>query len=60
MNKIKIMKNGIPSQHYYFLLEWKDANIEEFTLRFSNRGLCELSTNELKALYKELKINDDE
>ena len=48
------MKNGIPSQHYYLLLEWKDVNMNEFIERFDNRRMCDLSTEELKALYKEI------
>ena len=51
------MKNGIPSQHYYLLLEWKDANMNEFIERFDNRRMCELSTEELKALYIEIYEN---
>ena len=52
-----IMKNGIPSQHYYELLEWKDENMKEFIERYNNRRMCELTTDELKELYLYIKEN---
>ena len=45
------MKNGIPSEKYYFLLEWKDSNMEEFIEITGGRRICELTTFELYALY---------
>jgi len=45
-------KNGIPAEHYYKLLEWKDENSGMFQLMYGNKSLNDLSTEELKALYK--------
>lgn len=45
------MKNGIPTQHYYELLEWKDNNMSEFIALFNNRRMCDLTPKELKELY---------
>ena len=49
------MKNGIPSEKYYFLLEWKDNNIEEFILIKGNVKLCDLDAYELNKLYQAIK-----
>lgn len=53
------MKNGIPSQHYYELLEWKDVNMREFIERYDNRRMCDLTTEELKELYEYINQNKD-
>lgn len=53
------MKNGIPSQHYYELLEWKDENMREFIERYDNRRMCDLTTEELKELYEYINQNKD-
>jgi len=50
------MKSGIPSEHYYKLLEWKDENMNEFHKRFSDRRMCDLTTAELEALYEEVFV----
>lgn len=49
------MKNGIPIEKYYFLLEWKDDNMEEFLNIYNKRRLCELSSTELIDLYDSIK-----
>ena len=52
------MKNGIPSEKYYFLLEWKDSNMGEFIDMFNERRLCDLSTYELNKLYEAIKSEE--
>ena len=52
------MKNGIPSEKYYFLLEWKDANIEDFVDMYNNRRICELTAYELNKLYEAIKLEE--
>lgn len=52
------MKNGIPSEKYYFLLEWKDANMEEFISIKGEVSLCDLSTYELNKLYEAIKAEE--
>lgn len=49
------MKNGIPAEKYYFLLEWKDANMEEYINMKGERRMCDLSTYELNKLYEAIK-----
>ena len=49
------LKNGIPSQLYYKLLEWKDQNLERFKQLHPNKGLNDLSPNELIALHEYIK-----
>lgn len=59
MSNATTFKNGIPADRYYELLEWKDASAgNSLAMRnFSSvkgaekRGLHELSTHELRALY---------
>jgi hypothetical protein len=53
------MKNGIPSEHFYKLLEWKDANMDEFLIRYNYRRLRDLTTEELKELYNEVILKND-
>lgn len=46
------MKNGIPKEKYYFLLDWKDNNMDEY---LSIKGACSLSsltTYELNKLHE--------
>lgn len=45
------MKNGIPKEQYYELLEWKDTHREEFQAIHGSHSLNDLSTNELQNLY---------
>ena len=54
-HEIAIMKNGIPAEKYYFLLEWKDNNMDKFLTQYDNRRLCDLGTYELNELYKIIK-----
>ncbi len=49
------MKNGIPSEKYYFLLEWKDSNMEEYLSMKGSRRLCDFSAYELNKLYEAVK-----
>jgi hypothetical protein len=49
------MKNGIPSEKYYFLLEWKDNNMNEYISMKGEVKLCELSAYELNKLYEAIK-----
>jgi len=51
------MKNGIPSDKYYFLLEWKDANMDEFIAMKGERRMHDLTTYELNKLYEAIKAN---
>jgi len=45
------MKNGIPSQNYYELLEWKDTHMDEFLMLYPGKRLTDLTVIELIALY---------
>ena len=49
-----MLKNGIPSEAYYQLLEWKDSNLEEFQFRFGEISLNDLSYSQLQRLYQEI------
>lgn len=51
-----MMKNGIPADAYYKLLEWKDENLEEFQFRFGEVSLDSLSYSQLQRLYQEIII----
>ncbi len=48
------MKNGIPDKKYYFLLDWKDKNMEEYIALIGERRMCDLTTNELNELHKSI------
>jgi hypothetical protein len=52
------MKNGIPSEKYYFLLEWKDTNMHEFIDMYDERRMCDLTTYELNKLYEAIKAEE--
>lgn len=52
------MKNGIPSEKYYFLLEWKDDNMEEFIAMYDERRMCDLTRYELNKLYEAIKAEE--
>lgn len=49
-----MLKNGIPSDAYYLLLEWKDENLEEFQSRFGEVSLDSLNYSQLQRLYQEV------
>lgn len=49
------MINGITEEKYYFLLEWKDNNIEEFISMKGQRRMKDLTTYELNKLYEAIK-----
>lgn len=50
----KMLKNGIPSDAYYSLLEWKDKNLEEFQSKFGKVSLDSLDYSQLQRLYQEV------
>jgi len=50
------MKNGIPDDAYYLLLEWKDENLKEFQSRFGEVSLNDLSYGQLQRLYQEIVL----
>jgi hypothetical protein len=52
------MKNGIPSEKYYFLLVWKDDNMEEFIEMYGERKLYDLTTYELNKLHEAIKAEE--
>jgi len=52
------MINGIPSEKYYFLLEWKDDNMQEFIDMYGERRMCNLTTYELNKLYEAIKAEE--
>lgn len=54
------MKNGIPADKYYFLLEWKDDNMEEYLRIKGERRLCDFSPYELNKLYEAIKAEEKE
>jgi len=50
------MINGITSENYYFLLEWKDKNMDDFVSMYGGlTRLCELTTYELNKLLEAIK-----
>ena len=50
------LKNGIPAEQYYELLDWKDKNLKEFQQLFPNKALNDLSQLELIMLYNRVLI----
>jgi len=47
------MKNGIPSEQYYALLEWKDENMSEWIYFANHNGierLCDCTVDQLNIL----------
>lgn len=47
------MKNGIPSEDYYRLLEWKDENLTEWKYFSTHNGverLCDCTKEQLLTL----------
>jgi hypothetical protein len=51
------LKNGIPSEEYYELLDWKDKNLEEFQKLFPGKALNDLTQLELIMLYNRVLID---
>jgi hypothetical protein len=51
------MKNGIPDEAYYQLLEWKDTNLLEFQSYFGEVCLDSLSYSQLQRLYQKVIMN---
>ena len=51
MSKLDL-KNGIPTENYYELLDWKDKNLQEYNnSEFGGRALNDLGVIELIKLY---------
>ena len=49
------MKNGIDDEKYYFLLDWKDKNLDEwFAIKGEGARLCDLTPYELNKLHQGL------
>ena len=46
------MKNGIKSEIYYFLLEWKDTNMNDFIAMYGDKRLHEFTPYELHILHQ--------
>ena len=51
------MKNGIPTDNYYELLEWKDNNLDKWEEMYQMRSLSSLKVLELITLYNAVIIN---
>ena len=46
------MKNGVQDDVYYFLLDWKDRNLQEFQdIKGVGTRLCDLTPYELNIFY---------
>ena len=54
------MKNGIPDEKYYFLLDWKDTHMDEYIEIKGERGLHTLTPYELNKLYEAIKASDND
>ncbi len=52
------MKNGIQDEKYYFLLDWKDRNMEDYISIKGERRLCDLTPYELNILYVGIKAGE--
>lgn len=52
--------DNIPSNVKYYLLEWKDRNLEFFIKQYNNRKLRELSKQELLNLFSYAQNSDYE
>ena len=50
--------NNIPSRIKYYLLDYKDRNMEDYRSTFGTKGLNDLNLNELKH-YFNLATNKD-
>lgn len=49
------MVNGVPDNIYYFLLDWKDKNLQEYQDIKGEKRLYDLTPNELHLLYRAVK-----
>ena len=53
------MKNGISDEKYYFLLDWKDKNMDDYiAMKYGERSLNSLTTHELNKLYQGIKAEE--
>lgn len=50
----------LPARIKYYLLDWKDNNLEEYTTLLGNRGLHQLSNYELYCLYSKIVEEEKE
>lgn len=50
--QIKSNLDKLPSRIKYYLLDWKDMNMEEYVSMFSERKLKELTHEELCVLFR--------
>jgi hypothetical protein len=53
------VKNGVKDEIYYFLLDWKDKNLEGFqAIKGIGARLCDLTPYELNKLYEAIKTEE--
>ena len=52
------MKNGVTDDVYYFLLDWKDKNLEEYQSIKGDKRLCDLTPYELNLLYRAIERDE--
>ena len=52
------MKSGITPEKYYFLLDWKEANMQEFIDMYGELRMCDLTTYELSELHQAIKAEE--
>ena len=49
---METLKNGVPSNIYYAILEWKDSNLKEWQEIKGELRVCDLSPIDLWQFYK--------
>jgi hypothetical protein len=54
-----MLKNGIPADAYYLLLEWKDQHLDLFQEKFGKVSLDSLDYAQLQRLYQEVVLGID-
>ena len=50
----------IPDRIRYYLLDWKDENIDEFLTMFPNRRLKDLDPDQIRELFNKVTEQDKE
>ena len=50
--------DAIPSRIKYYLLDWKDRNLETFIERFGNVSLGSLTKEQIKVLFDNATMSD--
>lgn len=48
----------MPSRIRFYLLDWKDSNLDEFLNEYGNVGLKDLSIEQLYELFKKISDSD--